>query len=430
MTGRQFLDAIYILKASRSVLAKHIGLRRRHLDIYSKTSSLAKAVKTQASRFPLTARAVSNLADQLKNSQGSDLPSHDLQMASSEYLEGKDTSTTTISGRESVHFDTNSGPNPRTDPVLGEEPGTRLENAKRSPLPDGSALSANDENPSPSRGRDTFSDRSLIESQHNILADIDRKSDEILQPSSTNRTSIPRPSTYGSCKEPDSARKLQRLAEKKTPSVSAEALPPSEPWTTTSNPKLGELDTNKQHDILFTRPAHTSPVLSSLPRVKLPMITTSTQDGIENLSDKNINQDVFYSARPSGKSVPDAQALPEQGHPSDAMYSEMFHSPRVARLIKSENTKGGLQDDLGLSGTQDLRLKKRKLPRETDEESLKSVSIAPPINPETVDLLEEKKPETDRQLAESLINNSTSSSSTASEVSFKLRFTRNHILMD
>lgn len=405
MTGRQILDAIFIIKASRSVIAKHIDLRRRQLDVYSKTSSLAKAVKSQTSRFPFIARTVSNLADQVKSSRGYGSASptapqvaskHDPQMTGSENTEGTDTSP---------------GANPTTEQIPGEELGTRLDNAKRSSTPVESVLLRKDEKPSPNRGRDTFSDRSLTESRTNPLGDTDGKSDEILQPSSTTRTSIPTPSTHESSTEHDRARKLQRLAEEQVPSISAEAHPPSEIQTPASNHRLGEPDTNKQQDVFFTRPVHSSPVLSSLPRVKLPKTTTSTQDGIENLSNVDINQDVFYSAKPAGSPVPDAQALPEQGQPSDAMYSEIFHSPRVARLLKMEDQKGRSQDLL----------------HKTDK---KSVSSVPPVGSETADPLEEKDAKNTRQLAEDIVNDSTSASSTTSEVSFPLHLKRNHILMN
>lgn len=428
MTGRQILDAMYILKASRSVLAKHVALRRRQLDVFNKTSSLAKAVKTQTSRFPFISRAVSNTADQVKNSQSSGLSSptgpqsplkHGPQTTKSEKLEGKNTtSTKTLSGRESAHFDSNSGANPTIDHVPGEEPGKRLGNAPRSSVADESALLAKDEKPSPNRGRDTFSNRSFAESQHDSLVDTDGKSAKSLQPSSTSRTSIPTPSIHGNSMEPDRARKLQRLAERQVPSVSAEAPSPSEAQTPASGNIEGELNTNKQQDIFFTRPAHISPALSSLPRVKLPTNTTSTQDGIEKLSDTDINQDVFYSAKPGGSSPPEAQAPPEEGQPSDVMYSEIFHSPRVAKLLQREDQEGT---------SQDLHLKKGKLLRETNEHSVSNVS---PTGPQTVNPREKKNGENARHLAEDAAKGSLSASSIASEVSFKLHFARNHVLIN
>lgn len=432
MTGKQVLDAIYILKASRSVLAKHIDLRRRQLNVYSKTSSLVKVIKSQKNRFPVTARAVSNLAGLLKSAQGPDqssrtapqyTPTHDLRAVKSEDAEGKGISTKARSGRETAQFDAKPGANSTIDPTSGEELGTRRGNAYKSPLHSGSVLSANDKKPSLSRGRDTFSDRSLEESQNNPLADIDRKSDDFLQPASTNRSSIPNPTTYGSSQEPDRARKLQRLAEKQIPSVSADALTPSEIQTTTSNPNSGELDTNTQQDHFFARPAHTSPVLSSLPRVKLPKVTTNTQDGLENLSDTEINQDIFYSAKPSERPVHKAQALPDDGQPSDAMYSEIFQSPRVARLLKDEDIKAGSQEYLGLGKT------RNQLPHETDKKSLYSTPTAVPSSTKTVNLVEEKKAANTGHLAEEIANDATPASSGDPEVSFGPLFRRKHILM-
>ena len=407
MTGRQILDAVNVLKASRSVLEKHVGLRRRQLDVYSKASTLAKAIQTQTSRFPFIGRTASHLADQVKSSQSSSLSTrtrpqfsseHDSQIARSEDVGGKDT----ISGRGTAQFDTKSGANPTTDHVKGEELGIRVEKESTS--------SAEDEKPSPSRGRDFFSDRSTAESQHDSLADTDGKSADSLQPDSTNRTSIPTPSKHESFMEPDRARKLQRLAERQVPSVSAEAHPPSETQIPTSNHTQGELDTTKQQDVFFTRPVHATPVLSSLPRVKLPTNTTNTQDGIENLSDTDINQDVFYSAKPAGSSAPDAHALPEEGQPSDAMYSEIFHSPRVARLLKNQDKEGGAQD---------LHTKKDQPPHEATEESAPNM---PPTGSETADSLGKKEAESTRLLSEDIVEESTSSTSRVSEVSFELHY--------
>lgn len=421
MTGRQILDAIYILKASRSVLAKHVGLRRRQLDIYGKTSSLVKAVNAQTSRFPFIARAVSNLADRVKSSGGSDPSSptgpqftaqDNPQSTSSEHIDGKDISfSETKTDREQIHFDTHPGADPAAEHLPGEESGTRIDHAKRFPVSGSSVSSAKDEKPLPSRGRDTFSDRSLTESQKNPLVDAAEKTDETLQPSSTNRTSIPTPWTHGSSMNSESARKLQRLAEKQVPSISAEPHPPTETQTTSSNDKSEDLDMDRQQDVFFTRPVHTGSVLSSLPRFKLPKITTNTQDEIEHLSETDINQDVFYSAKPAGSSVPDnQQALPDQEEPSEAIYSELFHSPRAARLLKREDQK---------EESRNLRVEKIELPHKVDEEYVSSV---PSSSAKTADLLEEKKAEDTRQLAADIVNDTTSTPSKATEVSFELHF--------
>lgn len=63
MTGRRLLDVAAIVKASRGVAAKHVALRQHQLDVYSKTSSLAKAIKSQTDRVTLTVNAASKLAE-------------------------------------------------------------------------------------------------------------------------------------------------------------------------------------------------------------------------------------------------------------------------------------------------------------------------------------------------------------------------------
>lgn len=192
MTGIQLVDAMYVLKASRSVLAKHIALRRRQLDIYNKTSSLVKAVRSQSHRFPLTVNAASSLADRLKTPPG---PDQSLQ------------------GRAPAHVYGKSRAKLATEPVSGEDLDTRKGKGFQQSLSDQSTSSTNSKNTSPSRGRDTYSERSHVQPQNNPLADVEGKFDNSLQPISASRTSIPEPASHESLTEADRARKLQRLAE-------------------------------------------------------------------------------------------------------------------------------------------------------------------------------------------------------------------------
>ena len=57
MAGRRLVDAAKLFNASKSVAQKHIALRSSQWDAYNKTSSLAKAVKSQTDRVTLTAAA-------------------------------------------------------------------------------------------------------------------------------------------------------------------------------------------------------------------------------------------------------------------------------------------------------------------------------------------------------------------------------------
>ena len=65
MSGRRLLDAARLLNASRSIAKQHLQLRSQQLDVYSKTSTLAKAVKGQTDRVTLTAQAAIALASKL-----------------------------------------------------------------------------------------------------------------------------------------------------------------------------------------------------------------------------------------------------------------------------------------------------------------------------------------------------------------------------
>lgn len=62
MSGKRLLDAIQFLNAAGSVATKHLAVRQRQLDVFTRTSSLTKGVKNQADGVILTAQAAAALA--------------------------------------------------------------------------------------------------------------------------------------------------------------------------------------------------------------------------------------------------------------------------------------------------------------------------------------------------------------------------------
>jgi aarF domain-containing kinase len=62
MSGRRLLDAIQILNVAKSVATKHLAVRQRQLDLFTRTSSLTKGIKEQADGLVLTAQAAAALA--------------------------------------------------------------------------------------------------------------------------------------------------------------------------------------------------------------------------------------------------------------------------------------------------------------------------------------------------------------------------------
>ncbi|KAJ5570255.1 Protein ABC1 [Penicillium hispanicum] len=68
MSGRRLLDAIQVLNVSKTVAAKHLAIRQRQLDVYTRTSSLTKGIKEQTEGLILTAQAAAALARRFNDS--------------------------------------------------------------------------------------------------------------------------------------------------------------------------------------------------------------------------------------------------------------------------------------------------------------------------------------------------------------------------
>ncbi|RMY58328.1 hypothetical protein D0863_12301 [Hortaea werneckii] len=62
MAGRRLIDAAKLFGASGNVAKQHLAVRRQQWDVYSRTSTLAKAVKNQTDRVTVTAAAAIELA--------------------------------------------------------------------------------------------------------------------------------------------------------------------------------------------------------------------------------------------------------------------------------------------------------------------------------------------------------------------------------
>ncbi|KAK4548465.1 hypothetical protein LTR36_009375 [Oleoguttula mirabilis] len=68
MAGKRLLDAAKFFNAGTSIAKQHFVLRQQQWDVYSKTSTLAKAVKNQTDRVTVTAAAAVELAKRFSDS--------------------------------------------------------------------------------------------------------------------------------------------------------------------------------------------------------------------------------------------------------------------------------------------------------------------------------------------------------------------------
>ena len=347
MAGKRILDAAALLAVSRGVFSKHIALRAHQLDTYSKTSSLAKAVKSQTGTS-LTAQAASVLARRYNGStsgqsEGAQASTTrpgelDLDLKDSNLGHGQ---VKERSGLEQDHFYERSEANSTANPAPSDTLDVAQEKAKRSPLPDGTIPPPDSNFHAPKDISDSFSLPQRAAPSKQPLVENGQKLNEGLQPEASERSSISNPTKSSSQLSADEARKTQRRAETQIPSKPAEAPPAKLQASEPVKNDRYELNVDQDKDLYYTQSANTSPVLSSLPRVKLPKNTEDSQDGDEHVRDEEINQDVFYSHKPktSSNSIPNAQAIPTQESVSEDMYSEIFQSPRVAKLLR--NKPGG-----------------------------------------------------------------------------------------
>ncbi|KAE8353539.1 ABC1 family-domain-containing protein [Aspergillus coremiiformis] len=72
MSGKRLLDAIQVLNVAKSVATKHLAVRQRQLDLFTRTSSLTKSIKDQADGLILTAQAAAALARRFNEPHPSD----------------------------------------------------------------------------------------------------------------------------------------------------------------------------------------------------------------------------------------------------------------------------------------------------------------------------------------------------------------------
>ena len=347
MSGKRLLDAAALFKATRSVASKHAALRTHQFDAYQKTSSLAKALKGQTDRVTLTVKAASALAGRVQqssdnystqpSSQPSDaqrpqVPSHDSVQSPGSAPAGKE-------GLQQDHFYERSQQNSTTQPVPERDIGVKQETAKRYPLADGT-IPPSESNLTPSTpDKDSFSTLQQTEPHKIPLNEEHQPTKANLEPTSSGETSIPDPSNEPSAPPPEEARKLQREAEKQIPSQAAEPPPP-------------ELGVGQEQDVFYTPSPEAGRVLSALPRVKLPKNTVDEQNSVSRVVDEGINADVFYSSAPDGQeqTVPEQQAIPQQNEPSKEMYSELFHSPKVAKILRGTPKPADSSKGLNLKG--------------------------------------------------------------------------------
>ena len=354
MTGRRLLDVAAIFKASRGVAAKHVALRQHQFDLYSKTSSLAKAVKSQTDRVTLTVKAASVLAERFNGPGPNDSPrvsrSRDpAQCASTlsqEKVSGTSEESKTRTGVLKDHFYGKSDQNAPVETPPDGNLGVKQEDADRHPLPNGSIPPA-DTVEAPNPDKETYSDIPQTESVKAPLADGREETGEGLQPTSSGRSSIPNPADRKDSAIAEKSKNLQRQVDQQIPSQAVEL-----PSTAYSEEPGSKAD--RDRNVFSTHTPSHGQAVSTLPGVNLPKNTEDVQKSDERVPDAQIEQQPFSQAR----------GFPEQKQNFDESYTELFHSPRVARILGGQPKLSKPFKGLEMFGAQETPVKQTKSPQE------------------------------------------------------------------
>ena len=378
MTGRRLLDAAVIIKASRGVASKHVTLRKHQLDSYSRTSSLAKAVKSQTDRVSLTVKAALALRQRF-NEQGPGFstaassredPTGDKPIPSQNSVEGANGS---VSAKQEVPQDLfyqRSRDNAPAGPPPNGALSVKQEKAQGHPLPDGFTTQPSNASLS-THDKEVSSELQPADPVKDPLEDPEGR-EQGLRPTSSGRTSIPEPAVSRTTLSADQSKKSQRQAEKQIPSLAAE--PPSAKASVLEAREGPEsedptISVSQEQDSFYNPPTSSRPVLSALPRVKLPRVTEDAQETDEHVHDTHINQDVYYTTTPKDQeqSVAGSQAVPPQEQLPEEAYSEIFHSPRVAKMMRGQPAQNSTTKSTQLPHDENSPVKQSTTAEESDQ---------------------------------------------------------------
>lgn len=201
MAGRRLLDIAKLLAASKAVGKHHLQLRSQQLDVYTKTSTLGKAVKSQTDRVTLTVKAAIALSQRLNE----DAPTyakpseHPAQTQDTRHIPNQDTLQSEQSkhkireGLQQDHHYDISVDNASLDPPSSRELSIEQEKASRHALPDGTIPPSGAVLDGDSIESDTFSKRPEPEPVKSPLTQERANDEHHLTPAASSRSSIPLP---------------------------------------------------------------------------------------------------------------------------------------------------------------------------------------------------------------------------------------------
>ena len=320
MSGRRLLDAMALFGPLRNIAVKHFDIRLSQVDLYTKTSSVFKAVRTQGpAPSAAAAQSFSHSVPRPAKASGDEQPIPKEPASGSDADGQRD-------GVKQDHFYKRPTENGTIDTLSADDLDVEQKQAQRQPLPDGSIPARG----SPIGGADrgdaaSFSKRPVTEgAQHPTEGDSGH-----IDVHASNQSTIPDPSSQHHLSSRE-AKIAQRQSEDQIPARTAD--PPS------SEDFEPGFSVEQEQDVFYQPPDSSSPVLSALPRMRVPKIENDVQAGDSHIP-QGINADVYYSGNQEAEEGSEAE-------PSEEELSQIFNSPRIARMLGNKKGKyvpGGIQ---------------------------------------------------------------------------------------
>jgi len=145
MAGRRLLDAALVFNATRGVARQHLQIRAKQVDIWSKSSSLFKALKNQTDRVTSTAQAANALFRRTQEEPYQSAYNTQAQQSTTEERVPRENSVENASkpnvvqeGLEQDHHYDRARDNTTLDPPPDGELSVNQKKPSRYPTPDGS----------------------------------------------------------------------------------------------------------------------------------------------------------------------------------------------------------------------------------------------------------------------------------------------------
>jgi aarF domain-containing kinase len=299
MSGKRILDALSLLSVTRTIVRRHFDIRLSQAQLYAQSSSLLKTARRQG--LPILANAVSRFASSTR----------------------RQSSQSRKEGIKQDHFYTASDANSTADAAPEAELDIAQVKAERSPLPDGTIPPSDSPIGAETGDGITYSKVPAGETpQHPV----DTKGGfEGLQFAASTRQNLPG-SDITTRLSSEHARKAQRQSEDQIPARTAE--PPS------ADDTAPEFGVEQEQDVFYQPPDSVRPVLSALPRVRVPKTENDVQEGDAHI-EPGLNADVYYHG---SKREVDAD------EPTEEQLAQIFHNPRHAKMYaqKARYAPGGV----------------------------------------------------------------------------------------